>query len=354
MFRAKDKISRKVGLPPGSLIHIGKKRTGNLVIELFTYNEQHYHEKVLNPIDECLSFDDKLNTNWLNIDGIHQIDVIEKIGKKFNLHPLLLEDILNTEHRPKLEDHEEYLFFTLKMLNYDNDNNEIKYEQISFILGSNYVISLQETVGDVFDPIRKRIREGKGRVRKKNADYLLYLLIDAIVDNYFIILDQLESNSDSLEDKIFNHPSQKSLELIQQLKKNILFLRKSILPLREAIGILIKEDSKLIESKTNKYFSDTYDNILLIIDKLETYREITTNLMDIYVSGLSNKMNSIMRVLTIITTIFIPLTFIVGIYGMNFKFMPELEWKWGYPIVCFVMLVLSITMIFFFKKKKWL
>lgn len=350
----KNKISKKVGLPPGSLIHIGKKRTGKLIIELFTYNEQQYEEKTLNAIEECLPFSEKSNVNWLNVDGIHQIDVIEVIGKKFELHPLLLEDILNTEHRPKLEDYEDYLFFTLKMLNYDNDSNEIYYEQVSFVLGKNYIISLQETIGDVFDTIRKRIREGKGKVRRKKADYLLYLLIDAVIDNYFIILEQLESNSESLEDKIFNNPNQEALELIQQLKKNILFLRKSILPLREAIGNLLKEESKLIERKTIKYFSDTYDNIIHIIDTLETHREITANLMDVYVSGLSNKMNAIMRVLTIITTIFIPLTFIVGIYGMNFQYMPELEWEWGYPVICIIMLFLSIIMIFFFKKKKWL
>lgn len=349
-----SKISQKIGLPPGTLIHIGKKRTEKLSIQLFNYDDARYEEIDIKDITTCLPFKDKPSVTWINIDGIHHVDVIDKIGKQFNLHPLLLEDILNTEHRPKIEDYEDYLFFTLKMLNFDKNIHEINYEQVSFVLGKNYLLSFQETTGDVFDPIRKRIREGKGKVRRKKADYLLYLLIDAVVDNYFIVLEELEERSEILEDSILNNPTEESIEIIQQQKKNILFLRKFIMPLREAVSILIKEESKLIERKTFKYLSDVYDNVLSIIETLETHREIASGLMDIYISALSNKMNLIMKVLTIITTIFIPLTFIAGIYGMNFRFMPELELQWGYPAILLIMALITVVMLVFFKGKKWL
>ncbi len=352
--RKAKKHSKKAGLPPGTLVHIGEKKTEKVRITLIDYTEQDFQERTVDNIEECFPFKETPSITWINIDGLHQIETIEKIGRHFELHPLILEDILNTGQRPKHEDYEKYLFTVLKMLSYRDENQCIQSEQVSLILGKNVVISFQEAVGDVFEQIRDRIRHAKGRIRKMSADYLAYALIDAIVDNYFVILERLGEQVEFIEEELITKPTEKTLQQIHGIKQELLFLRKSVWPLRELTSNLEKTESPLIMDATKPYLRDVYDHTIQIIDTVESFRDMVSGMLDIYLSSISNRMNAVMKVLTIIATIFIPLTFIAGIYGMNFKGMPELEWKWGYPIVLIVMAVVGITMLIYFKRKKWL
>lgn len=346
-------ISRKKGQPPGTLIYTGDKII-DFEIAIIDYNSGEYKEfEVKNP-EECFSFRDSPTVTWINIVGLDKVDVIENIGKHYNLHPLVLEDILNVHQRPKIEYFEDYVFVVLKMLKYNEESYDIESEQVSMILGENFVFTFQEKKGDVFDPVRIRIRNNKGIIRKNGADYLLYALIDIIVDNYFVILEKLGDEVEDLEDNVILDPSPETVHTIHRLKKNLIELRKTIWPLREVLNTLYREDSHLIKKKTSFYFRDVYDHTIQVIDTVETLRDIAGGLLDVYLSSVSNRMNEIMKVLTIIATIFIPLTFIAGIYGMNFKYMPELEWKFGYPLVLILMLSIGIGMLIYFRKKKWL
>jgi len=354
MSRFIKKRSKKVGLPPGTLVHIGEKKTDKVRITIIDYDEANFEEKEIKTVEECFPFKNKPTVTWINIDGIHDIKIIEKIGKHFDLHPLILEDIVNTGQRPKIEDFGDYIFVVLKMLYYNEKEDEIQAEQVSLILGSNFVISFQEREGDVFNPIRERIRSGKGRIRKMGADYLAYALIDTIVDSYFIILEKLGEKIESTEEELVTNPTPETLQAIHHLKREMIFLRKSVWPLREVVNRLERGESTLIHESTGIYLRDVYDHTIQVIDAIETSRDMLSGMLDIYLSSVSNRMNQIMKVLTIIATIFMPLTFIAGIYGMNFEFMPELAWPWGYPLVLLVMVVIGISMLIYFRRKKWL
>jgi magnesium transporter len=344
----------KDGLPPGTLVHVGEKKAGKVRITIIDYDESHVEEKEAKRIEECFPFTDKPTVTWININGLHQLDIIEKIGEHFNVHPLVLEDIVNTGQRPKIEDFIDYIFVTLKMLRYSDKEKKTKAEQVSLILGSNFVISFQENDGDVFDPIRQRIKADKGRIRKMGADYLAYALMDAIVDNYFTILEKLGDRIEDFEEELVVNPKPETLQAIHHLKREMIFLRKSVWPLREVINRLERWESSLINKSTSIYFRDVYDHTIQVIDSVETFRDMLSGMLDIYLSSVSNRMNEVMKLLTIIATIFIPLTFIAGVYGMNFRFMPELEMSIGYPVVLLVMLFIGILMFAYFRKKKWL
>ena len=304
--------------------------------------------------EEACSFRSKSSVMWLNIDGVHLPEIIEQVGKSFGLHPLVAEDIASTGQRPKMEDFDDYIFVVLRMLRFDGDENETKTEQISIILGNNFVISFQEREGDVFDHIRERLRNNKGRIRKLGADYLAYSLIDAIVDNYFIILEKLGEAIEEIEDKLVTNPSSDTLQTIHDLKREMIFLRKSVWPLREVINRLERSESPLINKSTYVYMRDVYDHTIQVIDAVETFRDLLSGMLDIYLSSISNRMNEVMKVLTVIATIFIPLTFVAGIYGMNFKYMPELDQAWSYPTVLLLMLVVALLMVVYFRRKKWI
>jgi magnesium transporter len=348
------KRSKKAGLPPGTLVHIGEKKSETPKITIMDYDEANFQEKEIKTIEECLLFKDKPTVTWIDIDGLHQIEILEKIGECYGLHPLVLEDILNTDQRPKMEDYGDYIYIVLKMLDQGNKSNEIVTEQISLILGPNFVFSFQEKEGDVFDPIRERIRNGKGRIRKMGGDYLAYALLDSIVDNYFIILEKLSEKIEYLEEKLITRPTPETLQTIHHLKREMIFLRKAIWPLREVIGGLERNESSLIKESTKIYLRDIYDHTIQTIDTIETFRDMVSGMLDIYLSSVSNRLNSVMKVLTIIATIFMPLTFLAGIYGMNFKYMPELTWRWGYPVLWLIMIGIGIFMLAYFKKKNWL
>lgn len=348
------KKSKKVGLPPGTIVHIGNKRMEKVKINIIDYNEEHFQEKEVKSAGECFPYKDKSTITWINIDGVHEIKVIEEIGKLFNLHSLILEDIVDTDQRPKIKDFRDYIFIILKMLYCDKKSNEMKVEQVSLILGKNYVISFQEREGDVFDFIRDRIRNNIGRIRKLGADYLVYSLMDAIVDNYFTIIEKLDEEIENLEDKVISQPNPANVQAIHKLKRDLIFLRKSVLPLREVISILERGESPLVLESTNLYLRDVYGHTIQVMDTVESLRDIISGILDIYLSSINTRMNEIMKVLTIIATIFIPLTFITGIYGMNFQYMPEIKWFWGYPLILSVMLIIGIVMVIFFKRKKWM
>ncbi|GAB4112869.1 MAG: magnesium/cobalt transporter CorA [Candidatus Caldatribacteriota bacterium] len=329
-----------------------KKEEG--IITVITYNEQEYQEKELKNIEECFPFSHKSRVTWLNIDGLKDTSLIEKVGNYLGLHPLLIEDITNTGQRPKIEDFEDYIFIILKMIYCTNSKDDLEIEQISLILGPDFIVSFQERKGDVFESIREKIRKGKGKIRKEGVDYLAYNLIDSILDNYFVILENIAEKIEEIEERLLIYPTPKILQNIHELKRNIIFLRKSVWPLREIISRLEKPESKLIKETTQIYMRDIYDHSIQIMDTIETQREMISGMLDIYLSSISNKMNEVMKVLTIIATIFIPLTFIAGIYGMNFHYMPELSWRWGYFATLLVMVLVGVLMVFYFRKKKWL
>lgn len=348
------KRSGKSGLPPGALIHIGDKLTNEVKITIMDYDETDLQERTPKTLDECAVFKDKNTVTWINIEGIQEIEIIEKLGECYGLHPLVMEDILNTDQRPKLEDYKDYLYIVLKML-HDRETEETVTEQISLVLGPGFVISFQEGIeGDVFNSVRERLRHGKGRIRAMGADYLAYSLLDAIVDNYFVILERTGEWIEGVEDELLAHPSTQTLQEIHQLKREMIFLRKAVWPLREVIDAMGRGESSLITPPTRIYLRDVYDHTIQVIDAIETSRDMLSGMLDLYLSSINNRMNEIMKFLTIIGTIFIPLTFIVGVYGMNFEFMPEIKWRWGYFAVLAFMLGISVVMLFFFKKKRWL
>ncbi|MFX1487016.1 MAG: magnesium and cobalt transport protein CorA, partial [Promethearchaeota archaeon] len=272
--------SRKVGLPPGTLVHVGEKRIEKVRIEVISYNKTQFQEKDLKSIEECFPLKSRPTITWINIDGVHQVEIIEEIGNRLGLHPLILEDITNTEQRPKMEDFGDYIFLTLKMFYLDTESNKVKGEQISIVLGSNYVISFQESGGDVFDPIRERIKTGKGRIRAMEADYLAYLLIDIIVDNYFAVLEKLEEKTEDVEDELIANPTGETLQAIHRLKRDMIFMRKSIWPLREIVSKLGRQEFSLVHESTGIYLRDVYDHTIQIIDVIETYRDMLSGMLD--------------------------------------------------------------------------
>ncbi len=344
---------KKPGLPPGTLVHVGERKIEKTKITIIDYTEKKIQEKTVEKIEDCFPFKKTPTMTWINIDGLHETGIIEKIGKHFNLHPLIMEDIVNTDQRPKMEDSGDYLFLVLKMLSYDDANNEVLTEQISMIVGKNFVISFQEMEGDVFDSVRERLRKGRS-IRERGSDYLAYALIDAVVDHYFVILEKLGEKIETLEEILISDPKPETLHEIHGLKREMIFLRKGVWPLREVISGLGRVESRLINKTTKIYLRDVYDHTIQVIDTVETYRDMVSGMLDTYLSSVSNRMNEVMKVLTIIATIFIPLTFIAGIYGMNFRYMPELEWAWGYYAVWAVMAVIGVSMFMYFRRKRWL
>jgi len=354
MPRLTRKRSEKAGLPPGSLVHIGEKRTEKTKITILDYDEEHLQEKEIETVDGCLAFEDTPTVTWINVEGIHEVEILEKLGAGFGLHPLTVEDILNTDQRPKMEDFGDYIYVVLRMLQYEKGGEEIVTEQTSLILGERYVLCFQERPGDVFDPIRERIRSYKGRIRKMGADYLAYTLIDSIVDNYFVVLERLGEEIESLEEELVTNPIPETLQTIHELKRELIFLRKSVWPLREVVNALERGESSLIQESTGIYLRDVYDHTIQVIDAVETLRDMISGMLDIYLSSISNRMNEVMKVLTIIATIFIPLTFMAGIYGMNFQYMPELGWPRAYPVLWLIMIAIAVLMLVYFRRRRWL
>ncbi len=354
MLQLFKKASEKAGLPPGSPVHVGEIKAEKIKITLIDYDNTNYEEREIENIEESFPFKETPTVTWINIDGLHKVDIIEKIGGHFGLHPLVQEDIVHTGQRPKFENLDEHIFVILKMFYYREDNDEVESEQVSIILGSNFVISFQEQEGDTFNFVRDRLRKSKGRIRRMGADYLAYALIDSVVDNYFSILEKYGEKVEGLEEELTANPGIETLNTIHRLKKEIVLLRRSVWPLREVIGGLEREESELVSDAIMVFIRDLYDHTIQVIDSIDTLQEILSGLQDLYLSSVSNKMNEVMKVLTIFASIFIPLTFMAGIYGMNFEFMPELKLRWAYPALWVAMIVVALGLVAFFRRRKWL
>ncbi len=351
-MRNKRKQTKKTGLPPGSLVYTGKHRHDDTFITLVQYNEDRLLEqKTRNSIPAAKPGD---FLNWYDIRGLHQLEIIEQIGEQFNMHPLILEDILNIEQRPKFEDYDNGLFIIAESLSYNKTTFEIDTEQVSIFLGENFLISFQETETDLFENIRVRLDTSKGRIRRREADYLAYALLDAIIDHYFEVLDEIEDSLDLLESEILYQPSHRCKAQVHALKLGSLYFRKHVSPLRDAISQFSRSDSPFIQPETGVFLRDLYDHVVRVVDMVETHRDVLNGLYDLYLSEISYKMNNVMQILTIISTIFIPLTFLAGVYGMNFDHMPELHWPYGYYFVWAIMIGVTIFLLLVFKRKKWL
>ncbi|MEL6253198.1 MAG: magnesium/cobalt transporter CorA [Bacteroidota bacterium] len=350
-----NKLSDRTGLAPGTLTYVGEKRIQPSKLSIFSFNEQELSENSKANFDDLSSEAENSKVSWINVDGIHELDFVKKVGEIFRLHPLILEDIVNTTQRPKLEEYENGLYVVLKMISYEASEQEIDTEQISLFLGKGFVLTFQEKTADVLEPIRNRLRRSLGRLRKNKEDYLFYAILDVIIRNYFVVLEGIEDQINELEDWIYEDVSKEVIADIQSLKKALIFLRKSVLPLRELVNRVERNlENNFIQKKTLLFFRDLQDQISHSMDLIDTYRDILNNLHDLHISLNGHKMNQVMKVLTVVSTIFIPLTFIAGVYGMNFQNMPELTWENGYFFVLGIMAALAISLVFVFKKRSWL
>lgn len=355
MRKRYKKRRKKEELPPGKPGSEGEKETPPVKITIMNYDQELLSTYMVRTVEECFPYKDQPTVTWINVDGIHNPAVVEQLGTHYGLHPLMIEDILNTEQRPKIEVFDEYIVILLKMHTYNETSQAVDIEQVSFVIGKGFVITFQEEKeGDVFDPVRNQIRNKIGRIRKAGADYLAYALIDAVVDSYFDILERFGEQIEIIEEKLLGDPRLNLLQNVHFLKRELIFLRKSAWPLRNMVSEFERQGAPLIDSATTIYLRDLYDQIIHIIDTIEIFRDMLTGILEIYLSSMSNKMNEIMKFLTIIGTIFIPLTFIAGVYGMNFHYMPELTWKWGYFAIWAVMLSVGLGLLAYFNKKKWL
>ncbi len=348
------RYSQKVGQPPGTLIYLGEEPAEPVRITIIDYDETNFQEEETQTVEACVPFIDTESVTWIQIEGIHEVAIIEEIGRYFGVNPLLLEDILSPTQLPKIEIYEEYVFIFLKSLDYDTEASSVSREQISLIIGPNFVLSLQENYSEIFTSIQNRLRNAQGRIRRMESGYLAYALIDIIVDHYFIVLDEMNERIQALEEEIMRDPSPEVLAKVNALRAEQLLLRRPILPLRDVLIEILDDEIPLLGENTQPYFRDVYDHLIQVIQMLEMIRSAVSGLFDVYTSAVSHRMNEVMKVLTIVATFFIPLTFIAGIYGMNFKFMPELEMHWGYPAVLLVMAAIGIVMFIYFKLRKWL
>jgi len=346
--------SQKAGQTPGTPIYVGQEREASVTVTRFEYDESDVNRDTLEALENVVSSPKSAKTSWINVDGVHDVEQIQRIGEGFGLHPLVIEDIVHTGQRPKVEDYESHLFVVLRMLRWSEKTDQIDDEQVSIVLGPSWVLSFQEREGDVFDPVRERIVSNRGRIRKHGPDYLAYALIDGVVDHYFSILETLGDRIESLGEEMTENPKREDLQAIRHMKRELLFMRKSVWPLREVLGSIQRDESELVAQSTRPYLRDVYDHTIQIIDTVETFRDMVSGLMDVYLSSISNRMNEVMKVLTIIATIFIPLSFVAGLYGMNFDLMPELHWRFGYFAILGVMFAIGGGMLLYFKRRKWL
>jgi magnesium transporter len=354
MTESLNKPSDKLGMGPGSLVHVGDVLESETRITVIDYSKETVNELQIDSIDKILKYKNSDSVTWVIIEGLANVDIVESVGKIFNIHQLVLEDILNTHQRPKFEEYEDHLFIVLKCLLPENEDFSVSYEQISLLVLKNFVLTFKEKTDDLLQPVQQRVNSSKGRFRSLGADYLTYAILDTIVDQNFVLIDFLDDEITMLEDRLLtSEPTQATLKIIQKLKREIISIRRHVSPIRELMTAMLRSESDLINEKTHKYLRDVSDHVIRVIESIESYRDILTSLLEIYISSVSNKMNEVMKVLTVFASIFIPLTFIAGIYGMNFEHMPELKWKWAYPSLWFAFIAIPVVLLIYFKKKKW-
>ncbi len=350
----KHKNTPKVGKPPGSLIYLGPKKDVPISIKVIEYNQESFQESAPDSFTSDIKIQQEGKFTWIDVTGLHDIKLIENIGKAVNIHSLTLEDLLNVNQRPKIDIFHTYIYIVIQLLKFDEDHNTVESEQLSIILGSNYVITFLESPSDIFEVLKTRMRNHTGKIRNSSADYLAYAILDVVVDDYYDVIEKIGERIEAFEEILMLHPHKMQIQEIYSLKRELLQLRKAVWPIREIITKLDKDDTDIIKEKTTLYLRDLYDHSIQIIETAEIYRDLTSGLVDMYMSSTSHKLNEIIKVLTILSSIFIPLTFIAGVYGMNFKYMPELEWHYGYYLCLAAMGILAIMMIFYFKIKKWI
>lgn len=343
----------KQGLPPGTIVHVGERRVEKPVITVMAYGNDGAQELTVETPEECRRLAEANGVTWVNVEGLHDTQLIQRFGDVFGIHPLILEDIANTNQRPKAEDLGEHIFLVFKMLYPRRTDGDLITEQVSLLLFPKLVLTFQEEEGDVFDIIRERIRSGKGRIRAEGADYLAYSLVDAVVDHYFVVLDTLGERMEALQDLIIEKPVPETVSTIHSMRSDLIYLRKMLWPMRELVSAMERSESPLVSRANRPYWRDVYEHAVQVIDHMESLRDLLTGSLDIYMSAVSNRMNDIMRVLTVISTLFIPLTFIAGVYGMNFQHMPELGWRYGYGGLWVVMLALAGLMVAYFRRQRW-
>jgi magnesium transporter len=356
---ARPRQSQKAGLSPGTLVHIGERHVDTARIAVMEYDDEVLSVRELPGIDDaparCRAYKDRPTVVWINVDGIHDAALFEALGAKFDLHALVLEDVMNSSQRPKLEEYDDCHFCVLKMLDVDDDTDKIMIEQVSMVIGRDFVLTFQERAQDVFDGVRDRIKSHKGKIRKMGADYLAYALVDAIVDHYFTAVEHLNDKVESLETRIQSEREKVDFSEFYTLKRELAFLRRSLFPAREVIGQLARhEEDEIISPAVDVYFRDVHDHVIQVTDALDTSREMVISLLEMHHSLQANRLNEVMRVLTVISTFFMPVTFIAGIYGMNFDNMPELHHPLGYFICLGVMAVVGVAMAVYIRRNRWL
>jgi magnesium transporter len=353
MSESLSSASEKSGLPPGSLVHVGEVHEHEHKITVIDYNKSTLTRCTIKNVDELLPYQNTDTVTWVIIDGLKDVSVIDAIGWHFGIHALILEDILNTHQRPKFEEFDDYLFIVLKALSLADEFN-VEYEQVSLLLLDKFVFTFKEKPDEIFDPLFNRLNNDKSQIRNLGTDYLTYIIMDTIVDEYFSLQDSFDELIETVEDELLTNPSAQTLNTIQKIKRELIYLRRSVSPMRELLASIQRSESPLLSSKTKRYFGDIYDHVIRITEAMESYRDLIAGMLDIYLSSVSNKMNETMKILTVFASIFIPLTFIAGVYGMNFEYMPELKWKWGYPALWGVFISVSVFLLSFFKKRNWL
>lgn len=346
--------SEKSGLPPGSLVHVGEVHEHEHKITVIDYNKSSLTQHTIKTIDELLPYQTTDTITWVIIDGLKDVSIIDAIGQHFNIHALILEDILNTHQRPKFEEFDDYLYIVIKAISITAGEFNVEYEQVSLLLLDKFVFTFKEKPDGIFDPIFNRLNNSKSHLRNLGTDYLTYIIMDTIVDEYFTLQDTFDELIENVEDELLSDPSAQTLNIIQKIKRELIFLRRSVSPMRELLASIQRSESQLLNEKTKRYFGDIYDHVIRVTEAMESYRDLIAGMLDIYLSSVSNKMNETMKILTVFASIFIPLTFIAGVYGMNFEYMPELKLKWGYPALWGVFIGVSVFLLRFFKKKNWL
>lgn len=351
---SKPSRGAKSGMPPGALVHVGRKKRDRVTLTQIEYDATTFNEQIVTDIAALAEARRSPSITWINVSGLHEVDKIAALGTAFDLHPLLVEDMLNADQRPKIDQSTDSIYFVFKLLHWNTDYSAIESEQVSVVLGPRYLVTVQEDLHDPYDPLRARLRSGQGRLRALGADYLAYRLLDIAVDGYFTLLEQIGEQIEDLEEVLVDQPERSMLQAVYRLKRDLLNVRRAVWPLREVISQLQHADPALVAPATQIYLRDVYEHTVTVMETVETYRDVVAGLIDIYLSSISNRTNEVMKVLTIISTIFMPLAFLTGLYGMNFDYMPELRWRYGYPMVWGIALTVSLVLLYYFRRRDWL
>ncbi|HSW31271.1 MAG TPA: magnesium/cobalt transporter CorA [Longimicrobiales bacterium] len=354
MGRLVRRRMKKPGLPPGTMVHTGVQKVDRVRITYLDFDLEHASESEVDSVDACFPFKSSPTVSWVNVDGLHDVELVRSLGEHFGWHPLLMEDVVGTGQRAKVEEYEDYLFVVLPMLSWNAEHNQVEQEQLSMVLGDRYVFTFQERVGDVFDPIRERIRNAKGRVRTRGADYLAYTLMDAVVDSCFQVLEAIGDRTEVLEEALLADSDQNTMIQLHALKRELIAVRRAVWPMRDALAQVVRDEEDMFTPETEVFLRDVHDHAVQVVESVEVLRDVVSGAVDLNLSRMTMRTNEVMKVLTIMASIFIPLTFVVGIYGMNFDYLPELRIRWAYPVLMLTMASLAGGMVYYFRKKGWL